>query len=831
MTASPLGAPQRSELAALLHPRVAGWFSGRGWRPSPFQLDAWRAFRSGASGLIHVPTGTGKTYAAFLAPLSALLAEPQAPGGRGLRVLYVTPLRAVARDIELALRAPVDESGGSAAEPVIEVGSRTGDTSTTIRARQRERLPEVLVTTPESLTLLLTREDAPALLAELRCTIVDEWHELLGSKRGVQVELALARLRLLARGMQTWGLSATLADPDRAARALVGSTAPAPAVITAAVERPIAVTTLIPATVERFPWAGHMGLAMLEPLVRALDPRRSTLIFTNTRSQAERWFQAILLARPEWAERMGLHHGSIDRAIRERVEAGLKDGSTTLVVCTSSLDLGVDFGPVERVVQIGSPKGVARLIQRAGRSGHRPGARCEVLCVPTHALELVEIAAAREAIAAGRIERRPPPRRPLDALVQHMVSMSFGSGFDPEALFAEVRDAVAYEDLSRAEFDWCLALVERGGAALGAYPEQHRVQRRDGRLRIGSPRIAAIHRLNVGTIVGDATVQLRLRGGATIGSIEEGFIARLRPRDVFLFGGRLLEFVRLHDMTAYVVPATRQTIHTPHWSGSRFPLSTALSAAVRDLLGRLAAEDPAALDAPEIASAAPVLEAQRRLSRLPRRDETLVEIAASGDGAHCFIYPFEGRLVHEGLAALVALRLGRRCRGTFALSMNDYGVELVGPEGYPFAELVDAALFGSEGMTEDLLEAINLGELARRQFREVARVAGLLPQKYPGGERTMRQLQAGSTLLFEVFEEFDPSNLLLLQARREVLERHCEESRLGRTLQRLSMQPLLVVPVERPTPLGFPLVVDRLGSTLSTESLRDRVAAMQRWDP
>lgn len=813
-----------------LHPLLVEWFAARGWTPAGFQIDAWRAYTAGQSGLIHVPTGTGKTYAAFLGPLSELLAEP----ARGLAILYITPLRAVARDIELALRAPIDEIGRARGEPLsIAVGSRTGDTSSSERARQRDRLPEVLVTTPESLTLLLTRDDAGDVFRTLRCVIVDEWHELLSSKRGVQVELALARLRRLAPGLRTWGLSATLRDPLAAARAVAGAHHPEPALVTAKIDRPIRVHTLIPPKVERFPWAGHMGLTMCGPLLELLDPARSTLIFTNTRSQAERWYQAILLGRPEWAERMGLHHGSIDREVRERVEAGLKAGTTTLVVCTSSLDLGVDFGPVERVVQIGSPKGIARLMQRAGRSGHRPGATCEVLCVPTHALELVEMAAAREAIDAGRIEERPILRRPLDALVQHLVTRSFGEGFDPDELFDEVRGATAYTDLSREEFEWCLALVERGGAALGAYPEQHRVVRTEGRMRIASRRIATLHRLNVGTIVGDVTVQLRLVRGGNIGSIEEHFIARLRPKDVFLFGGRLLEFVRLRDMTAFVTPATRQTIHTPHWGGARFPLSTALSAAVRLVIGRLRDPESAANEtAPELIAARPVLDAQRTLSRLPRADETLVELTTTDDGAHCFIYPFEGRLVHEGLAALLALRFGRRRSATFALSMNDYGIELLGPAEYPFRELLGDSgdgLFSSERLADDLLDAINLGELARRQFREVARVSGLVPQKYPGGERTNRQLQAGASLLYEVFDEFDPDNLLLLQARREVLERHCEESRLARTLERLRSHRLLVVETERPTPLAFPLVVDRLGSTLSTESLRDRIARMQEW--
>jgi len=836
----------------VLPPPLGEWFAAQGWAPHRFQREAWAAWRRGESGLIHVPTGSGKTYAATLAAIGeiidAKLAGTLAMDGPSL--VYVTPLRAVSRDIAKAIAAPLADL-----QLDIQVGSRTGDTEVDERARQRRRMPPILVTTPESLTLLLTSDDAPRIFAGLRTVVVDEWHELLGSKRGVQTELALARLRRLAPGMRTWALSATLADPIHAARIAVGcgtdcggrdepgSDTASPTVIRADIDRPVVVSSILPDTVERFPWAGHMGLVMLQPLLRVLDPAIATLIFTNTRSQAERWFQEILRARPEWAERLALHHGSIDRPIRERIEAGLKAGTTTLVVCTSSLDLGVDFAPVQRVVQIGSPKGIARLMQRAGRSAHRPGAACEVICVPAHALELVEIAAAREAIDRGEVEARPTLKRPLDVLVQHLVSMSFGTGpsagFDPDDLFDEVRTTITYRELERQEFDWCVALVEHGGETLRAYAQHHRVVRRDGRFVIAGRRHAAIHRLNVGTITGDATVTLRLvgRGGKTLGSIEEHFVGKLRPGDVFIFGGRMLEFVRLRDLVATAKPATRRSNFTPHWNGSRFPLSTALSAAVRRTLADLANVDrsrpPVAL-APELRTALPVIETQRRLSVVPRADETLVELCATEDGHHCFIYPFEGRLVHEGLAAILALRLGRRRPATFAMSINDYGIELLSSDPHPYREALasDAkeTLFATDTLLADLLEAISLGELSRRQFREVARVAGLVPQRHPGqggvAERSTRQLQAGASLLYEVYSEFDPQNLLLLQCRREVLERHCEQSRLARTMRRLVEQSMRIVEIARPTPLALPLVADRLGSTLSTESVRERIARM-----
>ena len=769
-----------------------------------------------------MPTGSGKTYAAYLGPLADLVARP----ADGLAVVYLTPLRALARDIELALREPVEACGLA-----VTVGSRTGDTPASERARQRERLPNVLVTTPESLTLLLANPRSAELLAGVRAVVVDEWHELMASKRGVQVELALARLRGLAPAMRTWGLSATLRNVDDAARILCGAGS-SPAVVHAEVAREIAVTGLLPDSVERFPWAGHLGLTMLDALVEWLDPARPTLVFTNTRSQAERWFAALRWKRPAWGDALAIHHGSLEREDRERVEAGVKEGRVRIVVATSSLDLGVDFSPVERVVQIGSPKGIARLVQRAGRSGHRPGARCEVLCVPTHALELVEIAAARDAIGAREIEERHGWRAPLDCLVQHVVTCAAGGGFRPDELLDEVRRTAAFATLARADFDWCLDLARTGGRTLARYEQYHRVREEvdaDGviTVRLASARAGQIHRLNIGTIAADATISVALVGGRRLGSIEESFIARLHAGDTFLFAGDIVEFVRVRDMTAFV-RRTKRATSTPRWNGSRFPLSTALSASVRRALD---GARRGVFDGPEMALVRPVLEEQMRLSALPAPGETLVERCATEDGDHLFVYPFEGRLVHEGLAVLLALRLARARPTTFAVSINDYGIELVAPEAFPFEELLVPGLFSEEALAADLLEAVNLGELSRRQFRDIARVAGLVFQKFPGAERSGRQVQAGAGLVFDVLREFDPENLLLVQSEREVLDRQFEEGRLARTLARLSAGPLLVRRTARPTPLALPLVADRLGTTLSTEGVLARLAAIVAGTP
>ncbi|KFE64340.1 ligase-associated DNA damage response DEXH box helicase [Hyalangium minutum] len=797
--------------------KLRGWFQQRGWTPYPFQEQAWAAYSRGESGLIHVPTGAGKTYAAYIGPLADV-----AEGGRkGLQVLYVTPLRAVSRDIEQALLAPLEVLSADVA-----VESRTGDTSSSVRQRQRDRLPEVLITTPESLSLLLANERAAELFAGLRSIIVDEWHELLSSKRGTQMELALARLRRFAPGVRTWALSATLANLDVAARAAVG-TQVTPTLLSADLERPVEVSTLLPDNVDSFPWAGHLGFSMLEKVGAWLDPARSTLLFTNTRSQAERWYEGLRFARPEWEKWIALHHGSIDREERERVERGLKDGSVRIVVCTSSLDLGVDFGPVERVVQVGSPKGIARSLQRAGRSGHRPGETCHLLFVPTYALELVEMAAARDALQRGEVEPRLPLRKPLDVLAQHLVTCAMGGGFTREALRAEVREATSYQDLTDEEFEWTLALVREGSPTLRAYPEFRRVVEHEGRFVIADARIGRLHKLNIGTISSDATVQLRYWSGGRIGSVEESYVSRLRPGDTFLFAGKRLEFSRFKDMTAYVKPAKGKVSQTPRWYGSRLPLSGSLAAAVRRTLHSARHGD---VSMEELAAAWPVLEAQLKLSRIPAADTCLAETCLTREGHHLFLYPFEGRLVHEGLAALLALRFTRLRKSTFSLSVNDYGIEFLTSDAFPYEEALRPALFSRERLVEDILESVNLSELAKRQFRDIARVAGLVLPGLPGARKSTRQVQASASLIYDVFLKYDPENLLLVQARREVLEQHFEQSRLASTLERLERSPLELVPVRRPTPLGFPLVVERISASLSNESLLERVERLkERW--
>jgi ATP-dependent helicase Lhr and Lhr-like helicase len=798
--------------------------------PFPFQEEVWRAYLAGESGLIHAATGTGKTYAAWMGPILEWLGDyPAGQGGSEaagrlksappLRVLWITPLRALAADTEAALQAPIEDLGLP-----WTVEARTGDTAPGVRARQGRRLPTALVTTPESLSLLLTRDDTAELFQDLELVVVDEWHELMSSKRGVQTELALARLRHFRPGLRIWGLSATLGNLDVARDTLLGVTTEGldrpGRIVRGLVPKALEVDSLIPETMERFPWSGQIGLRMLPEVIRAIEEGKTSLVFTNTRATAELWFQALLGARPDWAGVIALHHGSLDRDTREWVEDGIRDGRLRCVVCTSTLDLGVDFTPVDRVLQIGSPKAVGRLIQRAGRSGHQPGAVSRLTCIPTNALELLDVAAARDALAAGAIESRLPVEQPLDLLAQHAVTIAVGGGFRPEELLAEVRTTRAYRDLTDAEWRWVMDFVTRGGSALSAYPEYNKVVERDGLHVIRDRGVAMRHRMSIGTIVSEAAMKVRFVRGKTIGTVEENFIARLRPSDVFTFAGRTLKFVRVRDMTAWVRKSNEATSVVPHWTGARLALSPELAAAVRMKLDQAR---QGVFDGPEMEAVRPILRLQAKWSRLPATDELLIERVKTREGHHLFFYPVEGRLVHEGLAALFAYRLAQLGPITFTLAANDYGFELLSPDPARLEEALEAGLVSPDHLLHDIPASLNAAELARRQFREIARVAGLIFQGYPGNNKSVKQVQASSGLLYDVFARYDPDNLLLFQAHREVLERQLERSRLGRTLERMASGRITITEVERPTPLAFGLLVDRAREQVSSEKFLDRV--------
>ncbi len=802
------------------------WFRDRGWTVFPFQRDVWAAYGAGESGLLHCTTGAGKTFAVWFAALRE--AMKTGDRGGGLRVLWITPLRALAADTEAALAESVSEIW-----PDWAVARRTGDTSATARKRIAERPPECLVTTPESATLLLSQPAFLPNFRSLQLVVMDEWHELLSTKRGVLAELALARLRTLAPTTRIWGLSATLGNLPEAAQALGGvdklGRPRAMRIVQGGPVKRTRIETLLPPEEEGYPWGGHLGLQLLPGVTRLLREHTTSILFTNTRSQAELWYRGLTEAMPDWEGRIAIHHGSLSNEVRAAAEGGLKTGSLRVVVATSSLDLGVDFAPVDAVLQVGSPKGVARLLQRAGRSGHRPGAESVVHCVPANTLELVEIAAARDLALAGRIEGRPPLRAPLDVLCQHLATVAAGGmdesgGFDEEELRAEVGTTHAYRYLSDDEWQWALDFTERGGDALRAYPQFARLSRQNGRLAIANERVAREHRMNIGTITSDASIQVQFVRGPRLGSVEESFLAKMKPGDRFLFAGRNLELVRVRDLRAYVQAAKKGPRGVPRWMGGRLPLSTRLAEGMRT---RLDGARRGVFDSPEMERLRGVLEIQQRLSVIPAPDELLIERWKSREGSHLFFYPFEGRLVHEGLAALFAYRMGRRQPLTFSLAFNDHGLELLSASSAPLEDALAAGLLSEENLVDDILGSVNAAEMGRRQFREIARIAGLTHEGVGRSRKSARQLLVSASLLYDVFARYEPSNLLLRQATREVLENQLEQSRLRAALTKLRRSRLRLVELEAPSPFAFPIFAERFREELSSERLADRIARME----
>ena len=805
---------------------VMQWFQAKSWTPFEFQRKSWTAYLNGKSGLIHAPTGIGKTYAAWFGPLIEWMADRRQKSGSlrekaapPLKTLWITPLRALSTDIHSALMQVVEDL-----ELPWSVECRTGDTSSAVRNRQKKRLPTTLVTTPESLSLLLSYPGAQDKFNRLHLVVVDEWHELMGSKRGVLVELALARLRFWNRQLRTWGLSATLGNTEIAMKVLLGNTAKHGCLIKGMSPKSFVVESIIPQQIERFPWAGHLGLSLLPQVIEKISSAASTLVFTNTRSQAEIWFQAILDARPDWAGRIALHHGSLDRKSRETVEQGLRSGKNRVVVCTSSLDLGVDFTPVDLVIQIGSPKGIARLMQRAGRSGHRPLETSHVICVPTNALELIEVAAARHFVDIGSIEPRDPIILPLDVLTQHIVTVALGDGFHPQEMYAELRSTHAFQDLSRQHFNWALDFVSNGGSVLRAYPDFKKIALKNGRYTATNGKIATRHRMNIGTITADAAVMVKFVNGRRLGSVEERFVSKLKRGDVFVFAGRLLEFVRIKDMTLWVRKSRSKKGTIPQWMGGRMPLSTELASAVRGQLERFVR---GASDGSEMKSLQPILELQSRWSMIPEKNDLLIEKCVSRDGHHLFIFPFEGHLVNEGLGALLAYRLSRSTPLTLSVAVNDYGLELLSDQSIPLDAFKDLSIFKTERLLEDILASVNAAEMGRRQFREIARISGLVFQGYPGRQKSSGQIQASSSLLYNVFQRFEPDNLLIKQSTQEVLAQQLEYKRLSRVLCRMVRADLHLIKTEHITPLAFPIMVNRLRTQISSEKLVDRVRRMQ----
>jgi ATP-dependent Lhr-like helicase len=793
-----------------LHPKISDWFKTRKWKPFSFQNETWERYLDGDSGLLHAPTGFGKTLSVWLGPVSETLTSGKAP--RHCEVLWITPLRALANDTLQSLREPIEGMGLD-----WSIEARTGDTSSYRKAKLREKFPYCLVTTPESLSLLFTYADTRQKLAHLKCVVVDEWHELLGTKRGIQTELCLTRLRTWLPDLRTWGLSATLGNLDEAAKPLMGFHKHQ--VVAANQDKKIEIKTLIPDEIESFPWSGHLGTKSVKRVAKQLEKARTTLVFTNTRSQAEIWYQEIQNAKPDWADEIAIHHGSLSREERGVVETGLKDGTLRCVICTSSLDLGVDFSPVDQVIQIGSPKGIARLTQRAGRAGHSPGEVSKIFCVPTNALELVEFSAARDAWNSKEIESRTLLKKPLDVLTQHLTSLVLGEPTSPEKLKEEIFSSFSYSDLTEAEWNWAIMFLTNGGP-LSAYPQYQKAELIEDLLTVTNKRTAQLHRMNIGTITSDTSVLIKFASGRTLGSVEEGFASKLKVGKQFIFAGRRLELIRFHKLTATVRAATKASKgEVAIWGGSKMPLSTELSHAVARSL-----HSP--VKSPELEAVAPILQIQKSWSALPSDNELLIEFTRTREGEHLFVYAFAGRLVNEGLGALVAFRLSRESGESINVTQNDYGFCLGAPRGLPLDEAVLREALTTDHLIEDLLECMNTAEMARRQFRYVARVAGLLIPDMPGKRKPTRDLQVSANLLFEVFTRYDPDNLLLEQSRREILENQLELVRLQKTLASIQTRPFRLIETRRLTPMAFPLWADRLSAFLPAGDAATRLEKM-----
>jgi ATP-dependent Lhr-like helicase len=797
------------------------WFEQQGWQPLPFQMETWQAYLDGKSGMIQVPTGSGKTYAAVM---GAILEMLQAPSP-GLKLLYITPLRALSRDIQQSILRPIQEMSWN-----LRVESRTGDTSSSQKSKQLKNMPDILITTPESLAVMLSYKGAKDRFQSLRAVILDEWHELLSSKRGTQAELCLSHLRQLQPQLKTWAVSATLGNVQEAAQAAAGLGSK-PVIIQSNLQRQTIIKSILPDSVDSFPWAGHLGLRMFQELVDALDINRSTLIFTNTRAQAERWFQALSFAVPEYVDRIALHHGSIDVQEREAIEAGVKAGQIKWVVCTSSLDLGVDFQPVERVVQIGSAKNLARLLQRAGRSAHVPEGTSEILFLPTNALELLEISAFRSGLAAGDVETRRPLEKPYDVLAQHLVTLACGDGFKANECLEAIRQTVSYSQLTDEEFDWTLNFIEKGGKCLGAYPRYQKVVQSEDLYQVTDQKIARMHRMSIGTITSNQAVQIVYTNRKRIGTVEENFVSRLKKGDVFFFAGRQLEFFMMKDMVVYVKNTTQKSTITPTWGGGNLAISDSLSMHLRSEIERFQpdANSNQKLNQ-ELECMLPIASTQKRISHLPTSNELLIEVCKTREGQHLYVFPFEGRFVHEGLGFLWGYRFASQQKATFTVSVNDYGFEILAPKDYPFKQLFGDRFFDLENLYENIKSGLNISELTQRKFRGIAQVAGLVFKGYPSARKDANQLQVSSSLLYDVFSKYEPDNLLLKQAEQEVLRDQLETHRLTQTLDRLSQLNIVWRETKRPSPFAFPLLIERLNSRLSNESLLDRIERMkQQW--
>jgi ATP-dependent Lhr-like helicase len=810
---------------------IQQWLASKGNQPFTFQEETWQQIINSNSGLVNAPTGCGKTFSVFLGALIDFInhnpKDFSTKQKSGLQLLWITPLRALAKDIGRAMEEVVEELGMS-----WKIGIRNGDTEISERQKQTKQMPEVLIITPESLHLLLAQKNYPEYFRSLKIIAVDEWHELLGSKRGVQVELSISRLVALnklqpaSHKLQLWGISATIGNLDQAREVLLSSISQEGIIITADIKKKIEIESIFPDEIEKYPWAGHIGIKLVHKVIPIIEQSTTTLIFINTRGMSEQWYQAILNAAPELAGAIALHHGSVEYELRSWIEENLHTGKLKVVVCTSSLDLGVDFRPVETVIQVGSPKGVSRFLQRAGRSGHQPDATSKIYFLPTHSLELVEAAALKEATEKRFIENREPRILCFDVLIQYLSTLAISNGFNPEEIFKEIRSTHCFREITENEWQQLLQFITQGGIALQQYDDFKKVEIIDGVYKINNRRVAMRHRMNIGTIVSEPMMKVKFISGGYIGAIEEWFVSRLQPGNVFTLAGRNLEFVMIKEMTVLVRKSNSQKSMVPSWQGARMPLSAKLGFMLRkkfEEAAQLIQNEKLKIKKDiELKVLKPLFELQQYLSHIPKENELLIEQIETKDGYHLFVFPFEGRLVHEAMAAILAYRISQ-----ITMAMNDYSFELLSDQPIPVDDTNVYELFSPENLLNDIHKSVNSSEMARRKFREIAVIGGLIFQGLPGQQKKARHIQASASLLFNVFAEYDPNNLLIRQAYNEVMEQEMQEARLRSMLERIQKSKIIITFPKRLTPFCFPVKVDSLRQDLSSEKLEDRIKKMQ----
>jgi ATP-dependent helicase Lhr and Lhr-like helicase len=801
------------------------WFSTQGWKPFAFQAQTWKAFLQGKNGLLNAPTGSGKTYALWVPIiLNHIKKNPdyKKKPKPGLKAIWITPLRALSVEIKHAAERIADDLGTN-----LTVAIRSGDTSATERARQKNKMPNLLITTPESLQLLLATKDYAKTFRDCEAIVVDEWHELLGTKRGVQMELALSRLKVIAPNMKIWGISATIGNLELAREVLLGTNSQAyknSLLIKAHINKKINVISIIPEKMDTYPWRGHMGLHLIDEVAQIIRKSKTTLVFTNVRSACELWFQTLLEKYPEFAGEMAMHHGSISKETRLWVENAIRNEQLKVVVCTSSLDLGVDFAPVETIIQIGGPKGVARFLQRAGRSGHQPGKPSNIYFLATHAMELLEASALRKAARDTIVEDRIPYLHSYDVLIQYLNTLAVSDGFFPDEIFKEIQTTFCYQDFKIENWNWILNFITNGSQSLQVYDEFKKVEiEEDGKFKINSRRIAMHHRMQIGTIVGDPVLNVKYLKGGYLGTIEEWFASKLQPGDTFTFSGKKLEFYRIKEMQVLVRKANPQkTSKTISWMGGRISFSAQMSELLRQELYKANTQNLT----PELKALQPMFNRQKKESIVPNANQFLIETFKTREGHHAVFYPFEGRFVHEAMASLLSFRISLLFSITFSLAYNDYGFELLSDQEIDMEAVFDNNLFSTEYLHHDLQKSLNSTEMARRKFRDIAVIAGLVFTGMPGKPIKTKHLQSGSQLLFEVFRDYEPDNLLLHQSYIETFEHQLEEGRLQQSIERINRQEIVWKRCEKPTPFSFPIITDRLREKLSSETLAERILKM-----